>query len=122
MANAIETANTKVSRSIEQKTIEEVPSVGRNAYAAVAWLAPGVTGSGQLFGSGSANYQDSFQNEPGFQINAAGQRQEQNEYDVDGTSVNGNSRDGIANLTPETDTIQEIRGLGELVLGRKGTQ
>jgi hypothetical protein len=119
-ANAIETANTKVSRSIEQKTIAEVPSVGRNAYASVAWLAPGVTGSGQLFGSGSANQQDSFQNEPGYQINAAGQRQEQNEYDVDGTSVNGNSRDGIANLTPQTDTIQEIRVSANAFSAEKG--
>ena len=55
---AVETANANVSRSIEQKTIAEIPSVGRNAYAAVVWLAPGVTGSGQLFGSGSANAQD----------------------------------------------------------------
>jgi len=108
-ANAIETANTKVSSVVEQTTIAEVPAVGRNAYAALVWQAPGVTGSGQLYGSGSANSLDSFQNEPGYQINAAGQRQEQNEYDVDGTSVNGNSRDGIANLTPEPDTIQEIR-------------
>ena len=119
-ANAIETANTKVSRSIEQKTIEEVPIVGRNAYGAVVWLAPGVTGSGQLYGSGSANFQDSFQNEPGYQINAAGQRQEQNEYDVDGTSVNGNSRDGIANLTPEPDTIQEIRVSANSFSAEKG--
>jgi hypothetical protein len=120
IANAVETANSNVSRSIEQKVIEEVPSVGRNAYAAVAWLAPGVTGSGQLFGSGSANAQDSFQNEPGYQINAAGQRQEQNEYEVDGTSVNGNSRDGIANLTPETDTIQEVRVSANSFSAEKG--
>ena len=118
--NAVETSNSNVSRSIEQKTIEEVPSVGRNAYAAVSWLAPGVTGSGQLFGSGSANAQDSFQNEPGYQINAAGQRQEQNEYQVDGTSVNGNSRDGIANLTPQTDTIQEIRVSANTFSAEKG--
>ena len=118
--NAVETANSNVSRSIEQKTMEEVPSVGRNAYAAVAWLAPGVTGSGQLYGSGSANSQDSFQNEPGYQINAAGQRQEQNEYQVDGTSVNGNSRDGIANLTPQTDTIQEIRVSANSFSAEKG--
>ncbi len=108
-ANAIETADVKVSSVVEQTTIAEMPAVGRNAYAALVWQAPGVTGSGQLFGGGSANSLDSFQNEPGYQINAAGQRQEQNEYEVDGTSVDGNSRDGIANLTPEPDTIQEIR-------------
>jgi len=86
--------------------------LGRNIYSGVAFIAPGVTGAGKLFGgatgSGSAG-QDSFQVEPGFQINSAGQRQENNEYQVDGSNVNGNSRDGISNLTPEPDTVQEVR-------------
>jgi hypothetical protein len=71
--------------------------IGRNIYGGVAALAPGITGSGGLFGgaTGSASTsQDSFQTEPGFQINAGGQRQETNEYQIDGASVNGNSRDG----------------------------
>ena len=94
--------------------------VGRNIYAAIVALAPGVTGSGGLFGSGSANAADSFQAEPAYQINAAGQRQEQNEYRVDGTSVNGNSRDGITNLTPEPDTVQEIRVSANSFSAEKG--
>src|SRR5215470_14974731 len=117
---AIETSTTNVSRAVEEKTLAEVPMVGRNAYAAIAALAPGVTGSGQLFASGAAFGTDSFQAEPGYQINAAGQRQEQNEYNVDGTSVNGNSRDGIANLTPEPDTIQEIRVSANSFSAEKG--
>jgi hypothetical protein len=119
-ANAVETSASKVSRSVEETTIAEVPMMGRNAYAAIAPLAPGITGSGQLFGSGAANAQDSFQPEPGYQINAAGQRQEQNEYQVDGTSVNGNSRDGIANLTPEPDTLQEVRVSANSFSAEKG--
>lgn len=111
-AEAIETGKSSVAASIAQKTIEEAPMLGRNVYAGVAFIAPGVTGAGKLFGgatgSGSAG-QDSFQTEPGFQINSAGQRQENNEYQVDGSSVNGNSRDGISNLTPEPDVIQEVR-------------
>src|SRR5215467_9685419 len=117
---SIETSSSNVSRSVEEKTIMEVPMVGRNAYVAIAALAPGITGSGQLFSSGAAFGTDSFQSEPGYQINAAGQRQEQNEYDVDGTSVNGNSRDGIANLTPQTDTIQEIRVSANSFSAEKG--
>ncbi len=119
-AAAIETGASSVSRAIESKTVDEVPMLGRNIYGAVASLAPGVTGSGGLFGGGFALNQDSFQNEPGFQINAAGQRQEQNEYQVDGTSVNGNSRDGIANLTPEPDTVQEIRVSANSFSAEKG--
>jgi hypothetical protein len=117
---AIETSTSNVSRSVEEKSLAEVPMVGRNAYVSIVALAPGVTGSGQLFASGAAFGTDSFQAEPGYQINAAGQRQEQNEYDVDGTSVNGNSRDGIANLTPEPDTIQEIRVSANSFSAEKG--
>lgn len=111
-AEAIETGKSSVATSITQKTVEDAPMLGRNIYAGVAFIAPGVTGAGKLFGgatgSGSAG-QDSFQAEPGFQINSAGQRQENNDYQVDGSSVNGNSRDGISNLTPEPDTVQEVR-------------
>ena len=109
---AVETGKSSVARSIEQKTVEESPMLGRNIFGGVAALAPGITGAGALFGgatgSGSVS-QDSYQTEPGFQINAAGQRQETNEYQIDGASVNGNSRDGIVNVTPQPDTVSEVR-------------
>ncbi|MCU1261376.1 MAG: hypothetical protein JWO80_4261 [Bryobacterales bacterium] len=108
-AEGIETGKSSVATSIAAATMETAPMPSRNIYAAVAFIAPGVTGAGKVFGSGSSAGQDSFQAEPGFQINSAGQRQETNEYQVDGSSVNGNSRDGIANLTPEPDTVQEMR-------------
>lgn len=111
-AGTVEIGKASVGRAIETKTIQEIPMVGRNIYAAVTTLAPGITGSGGLFGgAGGSGSQgtNSFQQEPGFQVNAAGQRQETNEYQVDGSSVNGNSRDGIVNLTPQADTIQEVK-------------
>lgn len=124
-ATPIETGRSTVARTVPQSTITESPMVGRNIYGGVAFLAPGVTGAGQSFGgatgSGSAG-QDSFQTESGFQINAAGQRQEANEYDVDGSSVNGNSRDGIANLTPEPDTVQEARVAAVTFSAEKGRE
>ena len=124
-ATPIETGRSSVARTVPQSTITESPMVGRNIYGGVAFLAPGVTGAGQSFGgatgSGSAG-QDSFQTESGFQINAAGQRQEANEYDVDGSSVNGNSRDGIANLTPEPDTVQEARVAAVTFSAEKGRE
>ena len=120
---SVETGASKVSRSIETKTIESAPMVGRNIYGSVASLAPGITGSGGLFGgatgSGSLS-QDSFQTEPGFQINAAGQRQEANEYQIDGASANGNSRDGIVNITPEPDTVAEVRVSANSFSAEKG--
>ncbi|MCU1260767.1 MAG: hypothetical protein JWO80_3652 [Bryobacterales bacterium] len=108
---AIETGKSSVASVVAQKTIAVAPMLGRNIYGGVSFIAPGVTGSGVLFGGGASGNagQDSFQTQPGFQINSAGQRQETNEYQVDGSSVNGNSRDGIANLTPQPDTVQEVR-------------
>ena len=119
---AIETGKSSVASVVSQKTIEVAPMLGRNIYGGVAFIAPGVTGSGVLFGGGASGNagQDSFQTQPGFQINSAGQRQETNEYQVDGSSVNGNSRDGIANLTPQPDTVQEVRIAAASFTGERG--
>ena len=43
VANAIETGVSKISRSVEEKTIAETPMVGRNIYGALVALAPGIT-------------------------------------------------------------------------------
>jgi hypothetical protein len=78
---AVEIDKSDTSREIAQQTIETAPLVGRNVYTSMIQLAPGVTGSGLpsggALGSGSAN-NDSFEQEAGYQINAAGQRQEDN--------------------------------------------
>ena len=119
----IETAKSNVSREIDARTIEDAPLLGRNIYTSIIQLAPGLTGTGLprggALGSGSAN-NDSFEQEPGYEINAAGQRQESNEYQVDGSSVNGNSRDGIVNLTPEPDFVQAVRVSGATFSAAKG--
>ena len=75
--------------------------------------------SGGALGSGSAN-NDSFEQEAGYQINAAGQRQENNEYDVDGSGLNSASRDGVVNLSPEPDFIQAVRISGATFDAAKG--
>jgi hypothetical protein len=124
-AGTVETAKSSVARTLETKTIEDAPLVGGSLYASVATLSPGLTGSGGAFGgAGSSGSQgtNSFNTEPGFQINAAGQRQEANEYQVDGSSVNGNSRDGIANLQPESDTVAELRISANVISAEKGRE
>ncbi|MGI8960102.1 MAG: carboxypeptidase regulatory-like domain-containing protein [Bryobacteraceae bacterium] len=124
-AAAVETGKSTVGRAIETKTVETAPLIGRNIYAGVAYLAPGVTGGGNAFGgAGGSGSQgtNSFAQEQAFQINAAGQRQEANEYDVDGSSVNGNSRDGIVNLTPEPDTVAEVKVSAQVFSAEKGRE
>jgi Carboxypeptidase regulatory-like domain len=124
-AAAVETGKSTVGRAIETKTVETAPLIGRNIYAGVAYLAPGVTGGGNAFGgAGGSGSQgtNSFAQEQAFQINSAGQRQEANEYDVDGSSVNGNSRDGIVNLTPEPDTVAEVKVSAQVFSAEKGRE
>ena len=120
---SVETDKSDTSREIEQQTIETAPLVGRNVYTSMIQLAPGITGSGLpsggALGSGSAN-NDSFEQEAGYQINAAGQRQESNEYDVDGSGLNSASRDGVVNLSPESDFINSIRVSGATFDSSKG--
>jgi len=120
---AVETDRSDTSREISQTTIENAPLLGRNIYTSMIELAPGVTGSGLpsggALGSGSAN-NDSFEQEAGYQINAAGQRQEDNEYDVDGSALNSASRDGVVNLSPEPDFIQAVRVSGATFDADKG--
>ncbi len=120
---AVETDKSDTSREIAEKTIATAPLIGRNVYTSMIELAPGVTGSGLpsggALGSGSAN-NDSFEQEAGYQINAAGQRQEDNEYDVDGSGLNSASRDGVVNLSPEPDFIQAIRVSGATFDAAKG--
>ncbi len=120
---AVETDRSDTSREISQTSIENAPLLGRNIYTSMIELAPGVTGSGLpsggALGSGSAN-NDSFEQEAGYQINAAGQRQENNEYDVDGSGLNSASRDGVVNLSPEPDFIQAVRISGATFDAAKG--
>src|SRR5882672_868789 len=120
---AVETDKSDTSREISQASIENAPLLGRNIYTSMIELAPGITGSGLpsggALGSGSAN-NDSFEQEAGYQINAAGQRQENNEYDVDGSIAVSASRDGVVNLSPEPDFIQAVRISGATIDASKG--
>ncbi|HWA95704.1 MAG TPA: carboxypeptidase regulatory-like domain-containing protein [Terracidiphilus sp.] len=121
----LETSRGTISRTLEQQTVAAAPLVGENLYASVASLAPGVTGLGDASGSiAAAGSQgtNSFSSEAGFQINAAGQRQEANEFQVDGTTVNGNSRDGVVNITPEPDTVAEMKVTASTFSAEKGRQ
>src|SRR5580704_6803433 len=120
---SVETDKSNTSLELSETSIHDAPLLGRNVYTSMIELAPGVTGSGLpsggALGSGSAN-NDSFEQEAGYQINAAGQRQENNEYDVDGSGLNSASRDGVVNLSPEPDFIQAIRVSGATFDAAKG--
>lgn len=120
---AVEIDKANTSRELGQETIQNAPLLGRNVYTGMAELAPGVTGSGLpsggATGSGSNN-NDSFEQEQAYQINASGQRQEDNEYMVDGSDVDSASRGGVVNVTPEPDFVQSMRVDGVTFSASKG--
>ncbi len=120
-ATEITTDKSDTSTEITEQTVADAPLVGRNIYTSLIELAPGVTGAGTPAGIGSgSNNNDSFEQEEGYQINAAGQRQENNEYDVDGSITVSASRDGVVNLSPEPDFIQAMRVAGATFDAAKG--
>ena len=105
----IETSQGRVSGRVDATQLQEMPLNGRNLYNLIA-LQPGVTGKGisSTFGAGG-NGNDSFSGESAPRINAGGQRDEANSFTLDDTSTNGVARGGITNLTPNAESVEEIR-------------
>ena len=124
-SESVDTTRGNVGRTLETRTVQDSPMIGENIYAAVATLAPGVTGLGGASGNASSAGSigiTPFASENSFQINAAGQREEMNEFQVDGTTVNGNSRDGVVNIDPEPDTVAEMKVTASSFSADKGVQ
>jgi len=107
----VETSEARVSTQIGETRVKNLPLMGRNFYSLVV-LTAGVTGLPSGAGGGQAYAQasaDIFNTEFGVTQNANGQRGESNSYLVDSGSVNASPRGGVANLTPNSDSVQELR-------------
>jgi outer membrane receptor protein involved in Fe transport len=107
----VETEQGRISGHIATVQLKELPLNGRNPYSLLA-LQPGVSGRGlaATFGAGGGGANnDSFAAENQPEINASGQRVESNSYTLDDSSVNSAARGGVANVTPNADSIAEVR-------------
>jgi len=96
----VETSNPKISSTVTNEYIQNIPLNYRNVYN-VQQLAPGVTG----FGLGS----DSFSVNQGASVAANGMRIYSNGYYVDGAPVADMADGGLAKLTPNPDSVEEVR-------------
>ncbi len=108
-AVAVETEQGRVSGRIDRTQLNDIPLNGRNLYNLVA-LQPGIVGKGissALGGGGAGN--DAFSGELAPQAFSSGQRTESNSFTVDESSVNSAARGGITNLTPNADSVEEVR-------------
>jgi hypothetical protein len=86
---------------VPETILEQVPLTGQNVYGLTA-LTPGITGSAVSFGG------DNYTNEYAININAAGLRQEQNGYQIDGAQTNTPSRGGGTSISPNPAIVQTM--------------
>ncbi|HET7112883.1 MAG TPA: TonB-dependent receptor, partial [Pyrinomonadaceae bacterium] len=120
-AQAIETENGNVSRALTTREIRQLPQVGRDPYELVR-LTPGIFGDGARASNGQAvnlpnttgpggSNNSIFQTENQVQVSANGQRLSSNNFTIDGVSVNSFNWGGAALVTPNQESVKEVRVL-----------
>jgi hypothetical protein len=99
---ALDLVSPTTGSVIGETTLEQTPLTGQNVYGLTA-LTPGMTGAG-VETAGNDNYT----NEYAININAAGLRQEQNGYQIDGAYTNTPSRGGGSSISPNPEIVQSM--------------
>ncbi|MGA2811618.1 MAG: TonB-dependent receptor, partial [Candidatus Acidiferrum sp.] len=118
---AIDTETGQISGTLDSKEIQNLPSFGRDPFQLLR-LAPGVFGDAAHNAGGDSNdtpgsqgpggpqaTKSIFATENQVQINANGQRNTGNNFQVDGVSVNSLDWGGAAVITPNEESIKEVR-------------
>lgn len=121
LAPPIDTETGQISGTLSTKDVQNLPSFGRDPFELLR-LAPGVFGdAAHNNGGGSQNTPGSagpggssvtssiFATENQVQINANGQRNITNSYQVDGVEVNSLDWGGAAIITPNEESVKEVR-------------
>jgi hypothetical protein len=114
-AVSLDLVTPNTSSVIGSTTIQNTPLVGQNVYGLAA-LTPGLTGTAVTAG-------DNYTNEYAININAAGLRQEQNGFQIDGAYTNTPSRGGGTSISPNpaiVDTMDVRTNDFDAAKGRNG--
>jgi Carboxypeptidase regulatory-like domain len=103
----LDTSDSRTQLTLENRAVAQLPIAGRNLVTLVT-LAPGVSGlgTGALAGTPGAGA-DNFSTEESVDASANGQGANNNQYVIDGLDVTSGIRQGVLNLTPTPDSIQE---------------
>ena len=115
----LQTENANVDKAITGQEVRALPQFGRDPYE-LARLTPGVFGDAARGGTGGAvnlpntagpggSSRSIFQTENQPQISANGQRITANNFQIDGTSVNSLTNGGAAVITPNQESVKEVR-------------
>jgi hypothetical protein len=116
---ALQTESANVDRGITEREVRRLPQFGRDPYELLR-LTPGVFGQGARSGNGGAvNLPNTtgpggsgisvFQVENQVPISANGQRISNNNFQIDGVSVNSLGWGGAAVVTPNQESVKEVR-------------
>jgi hypothetical protein len=120
-ANAIpllQTGDASIGTTIDSAEIERLPAYGADPYE-ILRTAPGISGDGARSGTGTAVYLPNgagpggsnsgvFQTENQVQISAAGQPVANNDYLIDGVTVDSLTHGGSAVVTPNEEAVGAI--------------
>ena len=117
---AIDTESGQIAGTITAQQIQSMPSFGRDVFQLLQ-LAPGVFGDGSRNSGGDTQGLPSseqagsgatdgiFKTENQGQISAAGGRVNDNNYTIDGVGVTSVSWGGAAVITPNEDSVKEVK-------------
>jgi Carboxypeptidase regulatory-like domain/TonB dependent receptor len=111
-APVVDTADSRNQLTLENSGVAELPVAGRNLVT-LTTLAPGVSGLGTMGGGqpGKAGTPgsgvDNYSTETQVDASANGQGQMSNMYVIDGLDITSGIRQGVLNLTPNPESIQE---------------
>jgi hypothetical protein len=114
----LQTSDASIGTAISSEEINRLPIFGSDPYELLR-TAPGISGDGARAGSGNAVFLPNgagpggsnssiFQTENQVQISADGQRVGDNNYKVDGVSVNSLTHAGSAVVTPNQEAVGTI--------------
>jgi len=118
-ATQLETEHANIDRAITTQEIRRIPQAGRDPYELIR-LTPGVFGDSARGANGnSTNLPNTtgpggsnssiFQTENQVPISANGQRVSANNFQIDGVSVNSLAHGGAAVVTPNQESVKEMR-------------
>ena len=105
-APIIDTADSRTQLTLDNEGVAQLPIIGRNLVTLVT-MAPGVSGLGTSTSGSPASGVDNYSTEEQVDASANGQGQNNNQYVVDGLDVTSGIRQGVLNLTPQPESIQE---------------
>ena len=106
-APTIDVADSRVHATYREEALRDLPFQGRNFLGLMA-VAPGVTGRGAVGGGAPGDAPDNFSTEKTVDVSANGRNSGGNQFIMDGLNMTSNIIQGVANLSPNPDAIQEM--------------